>query len=172
MSPDHMLARVEDLPEGTHKAVHADGREIGIFNVPSSHYAVPNNCPRQYGPLCQRAVSGTVEANAEAGWKAVWLRKGKIVARHGHTAQFEIMTGRCLAEVPAPSKVTNKITRISFIVSPSLGACRALGADWAINAGRFFIGGSRYKSRIGRSPACGSKADCHLARYFAPRLTL
>ena len=98
MSSEYVVARVEELPVGTHKVVQAGGREIGIFNVGSRYYALPNNCPHQNGPLCEGATSGTVDANAETDWKATWVREGEIVVCPWHTAEFDITTGRCLAD--------------------------------------------------------------------------
>jgi nitrite reductase/ring-hydroxylating ferredoxin subunit len=66
--------------------------------VRGSFYALPNNCLHQNGPLCSGSVSGTVEATAEAGWKPRWVREGEIVICPWHTMEFDIITGRCLAE--------------------------------------------------------------------------
>jgi nitrite reductase/ring-hydroxylating ferredoxin subunit len=109
MSAEYVVARVEDLPEGTHKVVEAGGREIGIFNVRSHYYALPSNCLHQNGPLCRGTASGTVEANAETGWKPEWVRDGEIIVCPWHTAEFDIITGQCLAD-PRRRLTTYEVT--------------------------------------------------------------
>ena len=98
MSSEFVVTRVDDLPEGTHKVFEVGGREIGIFNVRGRYYALPNHCLHQNGPLCRGSVSGTVETSAEAGWKPIWAREGEIIICPWHTMEFDITTGRCLAE--------------------------------------------------------------------------
>ncbi len=98
MASEYVVAHVDDLPAGTHKIFLVAGREIGIFNVAGRYYALPNNCLHQNGPLCKGSVSGTIETSAEAGWKPVWVREGEIVICPWHTMEFDITTGRCLAE--------------------------------------------------------------------------
>ncbi len=98
MAVEHVVSRVEDLPVGTHKVFRVGGREIGIFNVEGRYYALPNNCLHQNGPLCKGSVSGTLESTAQGGWKPSWVREGEIVICPWHTMEFDIITGRCLAE--------------------------------------------------------------------------
>lgn len=98
MPAEYVVARVEELPEGTHKVFHVGGREIGIFNVAGQYYALRNNCLHQNGPLCRGSVSGTVQATAKDGWKPAWVREGEIVICPWHTMEYDITTGRCLAE--------------------------------------------------------------------------
>jgi nitrite reductase/ring-hydroxylating ferredoxin subunit len=98
MAAEYVVARVDDLPSGTHKIFQAGGREIGVFNIEGRYYAIPNNCLHQAGPLCKGSVSGTVESSAETGWKPTWVREGQIIICPWHTMEFDIATGRCLAE--------------------------------------------------------------------------
>lgn len=53
------VARVSDVAPGTAKAVMVGGREIALFNVGGTFYALDNTCPHQGGPLCE----GWVEEN-------------------------------------------------------------------------------------------------------------
>ncbi len=98
MAAEYDVTHVEDLPEGTHKVFQVGGREIGVFNVGGRYYALPNSCLHQNGPLCKGSVSGTIESSAAGGWKPVWAREGEIVICPWHTMEFDITTGRCLAE--------------------------------------------------------------------------
>jgi nitrite reductase/ring-hydroxylating ferredoxin subunit len=95
---EYALTQESDLPEGTHKVFRVGGREIGVFNVAGRYYALPNHCPHQNGPLCRGSVSGTVEATVEGDWKPVWTREGEIIVCPWHTMEFDITSGRCLAD--------------------------------------------------------------------------
>jgi len=53
------VARVSDVAPGTGKAVMVGGRELALFNVDGTFYALDNTCPHQGGPLCE----GWVEDN-------------------------------------------------------------------------------------------------------------
>jgi nitrite reductase/ring-hydroxylating ferredoxin subunit len=98
LSTEYLVAKIEELPQGAHKVVQAGGREIGIFNVHGNYYALPNNCFHQNGPVCRGLTSGTIEANQSTGWKPTWVREGEIVICPWHTLEFDIKTGRCLAD--------------------------------------------------------------------------
>ncbi len=85
-----------ELPEGAHTVVEVAGREIGVFNVRGSYYALPNVCVHQNGPLCRGAVSGTVVASAETAWKHTWAHEGEIVICPWHFLEYNITTGECV----------------------------------------------------------------------------
>ena len=53
MTNEYVVARVEELPKGSHVVVEVQGREIGIFNVNGKFYGLPNVCTHQNGPLCR-----------------------------------------------------------------------------------------------------------------------
>lgn len=58
-----MLVRVAgrgDLVPGQGKLILARGREIALFNVEGTFYAVRATCPHEGGPLAQASLSGTV----------------------------------------------------------------------------------------------------------------
>jgi nitrite reductase (NADH) small subunit len=109
VAAEYLVARVEDLPSGTHKVLQVGGREIGVFNVAGSYYALPSNCLHQNGPLCRGSVSGTIESRAESAWKPTWVREGEIIICPWHTMEFDITTGQCLAE-PRRRIPTYKVT--------------------------------------------------------------
>ena len=55
------VGRHDDLPPGDARIVAlADGREIAVFNVEGTYYAIDNRCPHQGGPLGKGPVEGTV----------------------------------------------------------------------------------------------------------------
>lgn len=97
MATAYIVAKVEDVPAGTHLVAEVAGREVGVFNIEGIYYALPNVCLHQSGPLCRGAVSGTVIANAETGWQREWVNDGQIVVCPWHALEFNITTGQCLA---------------------------------------------------------------------------
>jgi len=53
------VARVGDVAPGTGKAVVVGDREIALFNVDGTFYALDNTCPHQGGPLAEGWIEGT-----------------------------------------------------------------------------------------------------------------
>jgi 3-phenylpropionate/trans-cinnamate dioxygenase ferredoxin subunit len=94
---EYVVANVEDVPEGTHIVVKARDREIGIFNVRGSYYAIPNTCFHQNGPVCLGTVTGAVVSGPETGWKKAYSQEGEIVVCPWHALEFNVTTGQCLA---------------------------------------------------------------------------
>lgn len=47
------VARIADVPPGTGKAVVVGEREIALFHVDDTFYALDNTCPHQGGPLAE-----------------------------------------------------------------------------------------------------------------------
>jgi nitrite reductase/ring-hydroxylating ferredoxin subunit len=97
MKGEYVVGKVSDLPAGTHKVVEAGGRQVGVFNVKGSFYALPNACFHQNGPLCRGKVDGTWIAPKERNYEYEWVYEGEIVICPWHSLEFHIPTGRCLA---------------------------------------------------------------------------
>lgn len=81
--------RTEDLPAGGSQCVTVDGKEVALFNVEGSLYAVGNRCPHRSGPL----VRGRVETVPETGEPAIRC------PIHGWL--FDLKTGRCFTRAGA-----------------------------------------------------------------------
>ena len=61
------VARVDDVAPGTGKAVVVGDREVAVFNVGGTFYALDNTCPHQGGPL----ADGWIEhAQVTCPWHA------------------------------------------------------------------------------------------------------
>lgn len=73
------VARVEELPPGSHRVVAVDGAAIAVFNLEGRYYAVEDVCTHDGGSLTGGAVQG----------------EEVICPRHG--ARFSIKTGAVLA---------------------------------------------------------------------------
>jgi nitrite reductase (NADH) small subunit len=93
-----VVGRVSDFPEGTHRVVSVDGREVGVFNIGGRLYGLLSRCAHQGGPLCTaQRTTGTLVADAESGWRPRWALDGEIVACPWHGLEYHVPTGRCLA---------------------------------------------------------------------------
>ena len=69
------VAQTSELSPGTGKVVEAEGRNVAIFNVEGTFYAIDNTCTHRGGPL------GEGELN------------GEIVTCPWHGANFNVKTG-------------------------------------------------------------------------------
>ncbi|MGE5296331.1 MAG: Rieske (2Fe-2S) protein, partial [Solirubrobacterales bacterium] len=62
MSKTVKVAQTSDLSPGTGKVVQADGRNIALFNVEGTFFAIDNTCTHRGGPLGEGSLStDTVE---------------------------------------------------------------------------------------------------------------
>jgi len=62
------VAAAADIAPGTAKTVVVDGREVAVFNVGGTFYALDNSCPHQGGPLADGWVEGTTVTCAWHAW--------------------------------------------------------------------------------------------------------
>lgn len=97
MPEQYVVAKADALPPGSHAVVRAGNRELGVFNVEGTLYALPNLCPHQRGPLCAGRVSGALESDEESEWRLAWRYEGEVVTCPWHAQEFHIRTGQCLA---------------------------------------------------------------------------
>ena len=87
------VAETKELGPGTAKLVEIEGKEIALFNVDGSFYAIENTCTHAGGPL----TDGEIE--------------GDIVTCPWHGATHNIKTGEVLS-APAPSGVACYSVRV------------------------------------------------------------
>ncbi len=93
-----VVGTVADFPEGTHRIVSVEGREVGVFNIGGRLYGLLNRCAHQGGPVCAaRRTTGTLVADADSGWQPRWEHEGEIVACPWHGLEYHVPSGRCLA---------------------------------------------------------------------------
>ncbi len=90
------VARVSEIPPGERKIVEVDGRSIGVFNVHGTFVAALNVCPHELAPVCLGAVRGTLVASMPGEY--CWVREGEILACPWHGWEFDLLTGRALAD--------------------------------------------------------------------------
>jgi nitrite reductase/ring-hydroxylating ferredoxin subunit len=92
----HVVARLDEISEGQRKIGEIEGRSIGVFNVHGTFYALRNRCPHQGAPLCQGSVKGTALPTRPGEYE--WVRDGEILRCPWHGWEFDITTGRNMAE--------------------------------------------------------------------------
>ncbi|MBN8925432.1 MAG: Rieske (2Fe-2S) protein [Rhodospirillales bacterium] len=87
----HVVATVDEIPPGQSKIVTVAGREIGVFNVADSFYALINRCPHEGAALCKGAVVGRFESDRPGEYRLT--RRGEMLRCPWHGWEFDIKTG-------------------------------------------------------------------------------
>lgn len=92
-----MVAKADDILPGERKLVEVDGRSIGIFHIQDTFVAVLNVCPHELAPVCRGRLTGTTLPSLP-GAPLCWDREGEILACPWHGWEFDLMTGKALAD--------------------------------------------------------------------------
>jgi nitrite reductase/ring-hydroxylating ferredoxin subunit len=89
------VSKIDELKDGTMKAVNLAGREIILAKVGGKYYAANNRCPHMGG----RLSDGSLDA--------------MIVTCPRHGAQFDLSDGHVIrwAKMPAPVSAIGKLIR-------------------------------------------------------------
>ncbi len=90
------VAKASEIAPGERKIVEVDGRSIGVFNLDGTFVAVLNVCPHQLGPVCRGRLGGTTLPSPPGEFR--WGREGEILACPWHGWEFDLRTGRALAD--------------------------------------------------------------------------
>jgi len=80
MSTFSRACAVSDVAPGTGKLVAVDGKEIALFNVDGTFYALDNECPHRGGPLGEGDLEGC------------------IVTCPWHAWQYDVRTGESITD--------------------------------------------------------------------------
>ena len=94
MSSFVKVATVQEIPPGQAKSVEVHDRQIALFNIAGSFYAVDNLCTHAGGPLAEGMLEGS---QVECPW---------------HGARFDVKTGSALT-APASESVASYIVRVN-----------------------------------------------------------
>jgi nitrite reductase (NADH) small subunit len=54
------VTEISQVPPGTGKAVQAGAKQVAIFNVGGTFYALDSLCTHRHGPLAEGALEGTI----------------------------------------------------------------------------------------------------------------
>lgn len=90
------IAKTNEIPPGERKIVEIGGRSIGVFNVNNNYVAVLNICPHELAPICRGRVSGTTLPSQPNEFR--WGREGEILFCPWHGWEFDLLTGKALAD--------------------------------------------------------------------------
>ena len=90
------VAKVGEIAPGERKIVEVAGRSIGIFNVKGRIIAALNVCPHELAPVCLGRVGGTTLPSAPGEFR--WGREGEILTCPWHGWEFDLLTGKGLAD--------------------------------------------------------------------------
>jgi nitrite reductase/ring-hydroxylating ferredoxin subunit len=63
------VADVAEVAPGTGKCVQANGKEIALFNVGGTFYAIDNTCLHRGGPLGEGELDGTIVTCPWHAWQ-------------------------------------------------------------------------------------------------------
>ena len=90
------MARASEIGPGEVRLVEVKRRSIGLFNVAGRFVAALNVCPHELAPVCRGRVGGTTLPSAAGEYR--WGREGEILACPWHGWEFDLLTGRALAD--------------------------------------------------------------------------
>ena len=88
----HVVAALEEIPPGSRKLVHVEGRSIAVFNVNGEFFGISDACPHQGGSLATGATVGLTTAT-EPG-QFCHSRPGEFVRCPWHSWEFDLRTGQ------------------------------------------------------------------------------
>ena len=114
----HVVATVAEIPPGSRRIVTVRGREIGVFNLGGSFYALLNRCPHQGAELCRGTLVGLATAREPGAIE--WSRAGELLKCPWHGWEYDIRTGQSWCD-PKDTKVR------AYAVTVEPGAALARG---------------------------------------------
>ena len=88
----HVVAKVGEIPVGGRKVVNIKGREIVVFNVRGSYYALLDRCPHEGARLSHGSLVGLIESDGPGDY--AYSRSGDFVRCPWHGWEYEISSGK------------------------------------------------------------------------------
>jgi len=90
----HRICKTDELPPGKCRIVEIGNRSIGVYNVLGAYYAIKNQCPHQFAPLCQGKIGGTTLPGKVGEFN--YGMDQQVVRCPWHGWEFDVTTGRSL----------------------------------------------------------------------------
>lgn len=90
------VGAASDLKPGERRLVEVRGHSVGVFNVNGEYVAALNLCPHELAPVCRGRVGGTTLPSPPGEYR--WGREGEILACPWHGWEFDLTTGKALAD--------------------------------------------------------------------------
>ncbi|HEY8601817.1 MAG TPA: Rieske (2Fe-2S) protein [Thermomicrobiales bacterium] len=122
----HIVARAEDIPHGGRKIVRLEGREVGIFNLDGTFYALKNVCPHQGARVCLGRIVGTTLPSDVYEFK--YGLEGRILRCPWHEWEYDITTGRSVFDANV-RVVTYAVEVVDGEIAVTIGGERAVTSD-------------------------------------------
>jgi len=91
-----VAAEIDEIRPGQRKLVQVNGRDIVIFNVSGSFYALHNRCPHQGASLCDGLLTIAVTSKEPGIYDFDETRN--VIRCPWHAWEFDIRTGRSWCE--------------------------------------------------------------------------
>jgi len=93
------VCRIEELPPGSSRLFRADGKDVALFNVDGTLFAVEDTCFHAGGPLHEGSVVGTTVICPWHHWEYD-LRDGSCSLNPHHAlARYEVRVVDGLVEI-------------------------------------------------------------------------
>jgi nitrite reductase/ring-hydroxylating ferredoxin subunit len=102
------VAHVADVKPGHPLTVTVDGREIALFNVAGTVYALDNACPHQGAPLADGWIDG---ATVTCTWHAWCFNLGDGRMTHGGFTGVDVFDVKIEDELVLVSRAARPKTR-------------------------------------------------------------
>ena len=113
----HIVAQVGDIPPGGRKIVRVAGREVGIFNLEGTLYALKNVCAHQGARVCLGKVVGSTLPSDVYEFK--FGLEGRVLRCPWHEWEYDIATGESLFD-PKVRVVTYPVEIIDGAVAVTI----------------------------------------------------
>ncbi|MGE0242138.1 MAG: Rieske (2Fe-2S) protein [Parvibaculaceae bacterium] len=91
-----VAAQIDEIGPGQRKLVKVNGRDIVVFNVDGSFYALNNRCPHQGASLCDGLLTVAVTSREPGSYDFDAARQ--VIRCPWHAWEFDIRTGRSFCE--------------------------------------------------------------------------
>lgn len=98
----HVVAKADEIAPGGSKLVDVAGRQIALFNVKGSYFAISNRCPHEGADLCRGQITALAESDEPGHYRMT--RHGELVRCPWHGWEFDIRTGKSWCD-PARTRV-------------------------------------------------------------------
>ena len=88
----HVVARLDEIPDGGRKRVVVKNRPITVFHVNGDYFALYDRCPHAGGSLAAGKLTGRVTSDGPGHY--CLERPGEIIRCPWHGWAFDLRTGR------------------------------------------------------------------------------
>lgn len=91
-----VVAEIAEIGPGQRKVVQVKGRDVVVFNVDGSFYALQNRCPHQGARLCDGLLTVAVTSREPGTYDFDATRT--VIRCPWHAWEFDIRTGKSWCE--------------------------------------------------------------------------